>query len=97
MAIQNATQRVHFSAMPPTTLMTGNTTQAVMDAVDLLQGVPPETAPAVRARFYRMLRSIASFAAGCAAAAGLYVLVGFWALAVPVIVGALAAFMPTRD
>jgi uncharacterized membrane protein YoaK (UPF0700 family) len=40
MAIQNAVQRAHFSNLPPTTLMTGNTTQAVMDGVDLLRGTP---------------------------------------------------------
>jgi uncharacterized membrane protein YoaK (UPF0700 family) len=34
MAIQNAVQRVHFAHIPPTTLMTGNTTQVVLDAVD---------------------------------------------------------------
>jgi uncharacterized membrane protein YoaK (UPF0700 family) len=35
MAIQNGIQRVHFGNLPPTTLMTGNTTQATLDAVDL--------------------------------------------------------------
>jgi uncharacterized membrane protein YoaK (UPF0700 family) len=97
MAIQNATQRVHFTSIPPTTLMTGNTTQAVIDGVDLLQGVAPDQAVAVRARFFRMLRGILSFAAGCAAAAGLYAAVGFWGLAVPVVVGAASAFMRIED
>jgi len=97
MAIQNATQRVHFAGVPPTTLMTGNTTQAVIDAVDLLRGVAPDQAPAVRARLGRMLRGIASFAAGCAAAAGLYAAVGFYGLAVPVVVGAASAFMRIED
>ena len=48
MAIQNAVQRVHFASIPPTTLMTGNTTQAVLDAVDLICGVKPDNAPAIR-------------------------------------------------
>jgi hypothetical protein len=77
--------------------MTGNTTQAVLDAVDLLQGVPPEQAPVLRARLLRMLRGIVSFAAGCAAAAVLYALVGFYGLAVPVVVGAASAIMRPDD
>jgi uncharacterized membrane protein YoaK (UPF0700 family) len=97
MAIQNATQRVHFAGVPPTTLMTGNTTQAVMDAVDLFHGLPPEQAVAVRARLYRLLRGILAFAVGCAAAAGLYAYVGFYGLAVPVLVGAATAFMRVED
>jgi uncharacterized membrane protein YoaK (UPF0700 family) len=36
MAIQNAAQRVQLIAVLPTTIMTGNTTRAVSDAVDWL-------------------------------------------------------------
>jgi uncharacterized membrane protein YoaK (UPF0700 family) len=93
MAIQNAVQRVHFSTLPPTTLMTGNTTQAVLDGVDLLRGAPGTDAGAVRARFGRILWSIACFALGCALAAGLYYLAGFWCLALPVVVGAATAIL----
>src|ERR1700685_2655057 len=64
MAVQNAVQRVHFASIPPTTLMTGNTTQAVLDAVDLLRGVEPTHAEAICARIGRTLRSIIWFAAG---------------------------------
>ena len=53
MAIQNAVQRVHFTAIPPTTLMTGNTTQAVLDAVDLWRGEPGSDAAVIRARLAR--------------------------------------------
>ena len=93
MAIQNAVQRVHFGSMPPTTLMTGNTTQAVLDGVDLLRGTPGVDASAVRARLGRILWSIFCFALGCATAAGLYYLVGFWCLALPVAVGAGTAVL----
>jgi len=88
MAIQNAVQRVHFASIPPTTLMTGNTTQAVLDAVDLLGGMEGDTALAVRGRLMRTLRGIFWFAGGCAIAALLYYLAGFWCLAVPVAVAA---------
>ena len=45
MALQNAVQRVHLSNLPPTTLMTGSTTQATIDAVDLISGAIPTTPP----------------------------------------------------
>jgi uncharacterized membrane protein YoaK (UPF0700 family) len=93
MALQNAVQRVHLSNLPPTTLMTGSTTQATIDAVDLLSGVDPDKAIAIRTRFGALSLSILYFAAGCAVSATLYWLVGFWCLAVAVIVGALAAMM----
>ena len=37
--------------------------------------------------------SVLLFAAGCAAAALLFWLTGFWCLAVPVVIGAIAAVM----
>jgi uncharacterized membrane protein YoaK (UPF0700 family) len=91
MAIQNATQRVHYARIPPTTLMTGNTTQAALDAVDLMQGTAGDNAAVVRGRFARTLSGIVWFAGGCAFAAALYYWVGFWCLAVPVAVGAATA------
>lgn len=93
MALQNALQRVHLASLPPTTLMTGSTTQATIDAVDLLAGTAAGDAPAVRTRLSRMAMSVLVFAAGCAAGALLFWLAGFWCLAVPVIVGAIAAAM----
>lgn len=93
MALQNALQRVHLASLPPTTLMTGSTTQATIDAVDLLAGTAAGDAPAVRTRLSRMAMSVLLFAAGCAAGALLFWLAGFWCLAVPVIVGAIAAVM----
>lgn len=93
MALQNALQRVHLASLPPTTLMTGSTTQATLDAVDLLAGTIPGEAATVRARLSRLATSVVLFAAGCAAAALLYWLVGFWCLALAVIVGAAAAVM----
>ncbi|HET9174795.1 MAG TPA: DUF1275 family protein [Pseudolabrys sp.] len=97
MALQNALQRVHLANLPPTTLMTGSTTQATLDAVDLLAGLAPDEESAVRTRFSRMAMSIVLFAAGCAAAALLFWLVGFWCLAVAVIIGAVAAVMRLEE
>jgi uncharacterized membrane protein YoaK (UPF0700 family) len=89
MAIQNAVQRVHYSSLPPTTLMTGNTTQAVLDAVDLLGGAQVDQN--TRGRFARTVTGIAWFACGCGIAALLYYWVGFWSLAVSAAVGAATA------
>jgi uncharacterized membrane protein YoaK (UPF0700 family) len=96
MALQNALQRVHLAQLPPTTLMTGNTTQAVLDTVDVMMGRGGDQT-AMRARLRRMSVSIAGFAAGCAVAALLYAFVGFWCLAVPVAVGAVTAIMRAGD
>ena|SRR5215475_12182188 len=93
MAIQNALQRVHLASLPPTTIMTGSTTQATIDTVDLLAGSGTGDAAAVRTRLSRVAMSVALFAAGCATAALLYWQTGFWSLAVPVLIGVAAAVM----
>jgi uncharacterized membrane protein YoaK (UPF0700 family) len=93
MAVQNAVQRVYLASIPPTTLMTGNTTQAVLDAVDLIWGAIQDETLAVRARFARTLRGIVWFASGCTVAAVLYYWSGFWCLLVPVVVGTATAIL----
>jgi uncharacterized membrane protein YoaK (UPF0700 family) len=93
MAVQNAVQRVHLGDQPPTTIMTGNTTQATLDAVDLIAGSDPAHAAQTKARLIRTAVSIFYFALGCAAAALLYWLAGFWCLGVAVVVGAAAAVL----
>jgi uncharacterized membrane protein YoaK (UPF0700 family) len=72
MAIQNAISRVHLGTAPPTTLMTGTTTQMMIDVADLLRDVPPEQRDAARARLSRMGANVGAFALGCAAGALLY-------------------------
>ena len=67
-----------------------------MDAVDLAIGVTGNTG-AVHARLGWLSGSILSFAVGCAASALLYWLVGFWCLAVPTIVAAVAVHFATRQ
>jgi uncharacterized membrane protein YoaK (UPF0700 family) len=93
MAIQNAVQRVHYASMPPTTLMTGNTTQAVIDAVDILSSAAASTATNIRERFGRIIRGLIWFAMGCALSAALFYFVEFWCLAVPVVVGVATAIL----
>jgi uncharacterized membrane protein YoaK (UPF0700 family) len=93
MAIQNAIHRIHMSASPPSTIMTGSTTQIMIDVADLLRGVSGEARQGIRARLARLSSSVAAFAIGCAAAALLYALLGIWCFAVPPVIGACAVFM----
>jgi uncharacterized membrane protein YoaK (UPF0700 family) len=81
MGIQNAVQRIHLTHTPPTTIMTSNTTQAVIDIVDVLRG-GSDLAP-VRARLASISLNIVAFAVGCAAAALLYSALHMWCFALP--------------
>src|SRR5260221_4247403 len=67
MAIQNAVQRIHLGAAPPTTLMTGTTTQMMIDIADVVRGAPGVAGDAIRSRLRRMCAAVLSFAAGPAA------------------------------
>jgi uncharacterized membrane protein YoaK (UPF0700 family) len=87
MAIQNAAHRIHLGSAPPSTLMTGTTTQIMIDLADMLRASQPENAASPRPRLLGMAVNIAVFAAGCAAAALLYAGVGVWCFAVPPLLG----------
>jgi uncharacterized membrane protein YoaK (UPF0700 family) len=65
MAIQNAIQRVHLSHAPPTTLMTGTTTQVMLDLADKFHGVSGEQKAVIDARLTRMVTNVCVFALGC--------------------------------
>ncbi|MCF4127643.1 YoaK family protein [Methylobacterium sp. SyP6R] len=85
MAVQNAAHRAHLPEAPPSTLMTGTTTQIMIDLADLLRGVPAEHA--ARRRIARMSAAVAAFALGCGLAALFFYLVGAAAIAVaPVLI-----------
>jgi uncharacterized membrane protein YoaK (UPF0700 family) len=90
MAIQNALQRTHLGTVPPTTIMTGNTTQIMIDLADLLRGATPDQQLQIRPRLRRFCVGIVAFAAGCAAAAFAYALYGVWCFVVPPLVGLCA-------
>jgi uncharacterized membrane protein YoaK (UPF0700 family) len=90
MAIQNALHRIHMSATPPTTLMTGTTTQMMIDIADMIRGVPGAAGDAMRSRLRRMSVAVASFAAGAAAGALLFHAIGSWCFVLPPGVALLA-------
>ncbi|HXA99778.1 MAG TPA: YoaK family protein [Steroidobacteraceae bacterium] len=93
MAIQNAIHRIHMSAAPPTTIMTGNTTQIMIDLADLMRGVPADARNAIRSRLSRMSGSVAAFAAGCAAAALIYAKQDVWCFLLPPIIGGCSLWL----
>jgi uncharacterized membrane protein YoaK (UPF0700 family) len=80
MGVQNAAARLVLPSLTPTTVMTGNVTQLVVDAVDLLRGAADA---GVRARAGRLLGPVLAFATGAIAGAYGYVLLGFVALLAP--------------
>jgi len=89
MAIQNAAHRIHLGASPPSTLMTGTTTQIMMDLADLLRGDMPDTRAATVRRIRALSAAMAGFAAGAAAAALLFHWVGMWNFVLPPVVAGL--------
>ncbi len=93
MAVLNAVQRVHLTDVPPVTIMTGNTTQAALDAVDLMRPIEPEKKAAVRQRFIRTINSIFFFFLGCAIAIVLHFHFGFWDLSVSVAIGIICVIL----
>jgi uncharacterized membrane protein YoaK (UPF0700 family) len=88
MAIQNAFHRIHLGSAPPSTLMTGTTTQVMIDVADRIYA-PKGTESQSSARLVQMSTNILIFAIGCGAAALLYSRVGVKCFLVPPIVGSL--------
>jgi uncharacterized membrane protein YoaK (UPF0700 family) len=96
MAIQNAAHRIHLSAAPPTTLMTGTTTQMMIDLADLFMRPATEIAEARRSRLIRMSRGVGAFAFGCGASALLFAWVGVWCFTAPPVIGLCSLALPMR-
>jgi uncharacterized membrane protein YoaK (UPF0700 family) len=80
MAIQNAASRTIFAGHAPTTVMTGNVTQIVMDLVELALGTDPTPA---KARLRKMVLPVLGFAVGATGAGLGFVRFGFWCLVCP--------------
>jgi len=83
MGVQNAQGRLDLASLVPTTMMTGNVTQVVIDAVDLLVNQDPAGAAAARSRMARMLPAVLGFGAGSIGGAFAYRALSFWALLLP--------------
>ncbi|HEU0230125.1 MAG TPA: YoaK family protein [Burkholderiaceae bacterium] len=83
MAIQNAAHRIHLGSAPPSTLMTGTTTQIMIDLANLLRGASNEAPEVVKARLRRLTIAVVAFALGCGFAALFYIEFQMWCFIVP--------------
>lgn len=97
MAVQNGLHRIHLGKMPPTTLMTGTTTQIMLDAAVLLNGSAGTHRPAVIGRMKRMTANLLAFAIGCAGAAIAITLIGVWCFVIPPMIQVIAFFTETSE
>jgi uncharacterized membrane protein YoaK (UPF0700 family) len=83
MAIQNTASRTVFTMHTPTTVMTGNVTQLVIDLVDASLG---RGGAETRLRIRKMVPAIIAFTIGALAGALSYMAVAFWCLVLPIVV-----------
>jgi uncharacterized membrane protein YoaK (UPF0700 family) len=97
MAIQNGLHRIHLGKMPPTTLMTGTTTQIMLDAAELINGDAGGHRPVIVGRMKRMTANLSAFAIGCGAAAVAITVFGVWSFVIPPLIQAIAFFTETSE
>jgi uncharacterized membrane protein YoaK (UPF0700 family) len=88
MGAHSATSRLLLAQLAPTSMMTGNVTQLVIDGVDCLRGVADGT---VGARLVKFIWPLLAFGGGAILAAFAYRALGFSALLLPI--GILCALM----
>lgn len=91
MGAHSAASKLLLTHLAPTSMMTGNVTQLVIDTVDRLRGAADA---ATAARCGKFFWPVLAFALGCAAAAFAYLAFGFVALAVPVAILCLHLALP---
>jgi uncharacterized membrane protein YoaK (UPF0700 family) len=93
MGAHSATSRLLLGHLAPTSMMTGNVTQIVIDTVDCLRGSDD---PGLSGRLGKFIWPLAAVAAGCVAAAFAFHRFGFAALVLPVLIllGLLASETP---
>ena len=86
MGVQNTASRTVFALLSPTTVMTGNVTQVVMDSVDYASAQDAQLRSAARVRLGKFGPPVLGFAAGAVAGALLFGITGFWCLLLPIAV-----------
>lgn len=91
MGAHSAASKLLLSNLAPTSMMTGNVTQLVIDTVDRLRGAADA---ATKARCAKFFWPVLAFALGCAAAGFAYLAFGFVALALPVLILGVHAWLP---
>jgi uncharacterized membrane protein YoaK (UPF0700 family) len=83
MGVQNTAARTFLNGLPPTTVMTGNLMQIIVDCVDVLHG--HGAVDAKRARLSNLVPMFCCFSAGAIGGAIGYLTIGFAALIVPIL------------
>ena len=96
MAIQNAVHRVHLGSVPPSTLMTGTTTQIMIDFADRIYTRQGEMGQP-GSRLVPMSTNVLVFAIGCGAAAALYARFGVWCFVLPPILAAISVIVRVTE
>jgi len=84
MAVQNTAARTFMNGLPPTTVMTGNLMQIIVDVVDVLHR-HGKLEPKLD-RLSRLVPLMLAFSAGAIGGAVGYVTIGFLALIAPILV-----------
>lgn len=83
MAFQNKAARTFLNGLPPTTVMTGNLMQIVVDILEVLHG--HGAAQAKRARLANLVQLMLCFSAAALCGAIGYLTIGFLALVAPIL------------
>ncbi len=91
MGAHSATSRLLLGQLAPTSMMTGNVTQLVIDGVDVLRGAADAGTAERCGKFFWPLFA---FAVGCVAAAFAYLAFGFLALALPILILLVEIVLP---
>jgi uncharacterized membrane protein YoaK (UPF0700 family) len=89
MAIQNTIHRLYLGGAPPSTLMTGTTTQIMIDLADIIS-MRSAVDSQIKTRVAKMSINVIVFAAGCGVAALLYARFGVWCFVVPPLLAGLS-------
>ena len=89
MGVQNAAGRLVLPSLAPTTVMTGNVTQLVIDSVDLLRGAGGDD---TRQRSAKFFWPIVAFASGAIGGGFGIAHASFFALSIPMLVLLVLAF-----
>lgn len=94
MGAHSAASKLLLAHLAPTSMMTGNVTQLVIDTVDRLRGAGDA---ATAARCSKFFWPLLGFALGCAGGAWLYLAFGFVALIVPLAILCVHWAMPSLE
>lgn len=92
MGAHSATSRLLLAHLAPTSMMTGNVTQIVIDLTDAARGADD---PGLKGRCAKFIWPLAAFALGCVVAAFAFHRFGFAALVLPVLI--LLGLMATES